>query len=98
MNDREVATVLHALRSLLDDEREANTCDHFEDVEPLSVDEIDSLYERINLAPAGPRKVTVWSLTSNLVDRDGWENIGNCRLHRSACGFCRLERSLLQDR
>jgi len=51
LNDREVATVLHALRSLQFG-CNSDECDHFDDnVEPLNSDEIDALCERINLAP-----------------------------------------------
>lgn len=76
--DRELATVLHALRMLQEyrENREpgmllgcfheesrrvvpheawaTNSCDHFEDCEPLTVEEIDTLCESINLAPTTP--------------------------------------------
>ena len=73
-NDRELATVLHALRCLQELRQKlcgtpadpgctfsehygclsktSTACDHFEDVEPLTVAEIDALCERLNLGPA----------------------------------------------
>ena len=75
MNDREVATVLHALRSLQFG-CGSEECDHFEDVEPLNTDEIDVLCERINFAKHisnGTRTITVWTLTGTLVDTHGRE-------------------------
>jgi hypothetical protein len=67
-NDRELATVLHALR-LYQDVRmygrerspeygcsDQTGCDHFEEVPPLSVEEIDALCERLNLGPEKPKE------------------------------------------
>jgi hypothetical protein len=48
LNERELATVLHALRSL--QEHDACKCegDHFSNAEELTAEEIDDLCERIN--------------------------------------------------
>ena len=53
LSDRELATVLAALRywqqDLADNEEEGPICqEHFEEVTPLSVAEIDELCERLN--------------------------------------------------
>lgn len=69
MGDREVATVLHSLR-LMQLGCNADSCDHFDEVEPLSSHDIDVLCESINLAPA-ERTITVWSVTSNLISNSG---------------------------
>ena len=75
-DDRELATVLHALRCLQEFRQKlsgtpadpgctfserygclskpSTACDHFEDVEPLTVEEIDALCERLNLTPQPP--------------------------------------------
>jgi hypothetical protein len=51
LNDREVATILHALRLFQDDRHKGDCegCDHFAEVKPLANDEIDALCESINL-------------------------------------------------
>ena len=78
MNAREVATVLHSLRSLQLG-CDAQACDHFADVAPLNRDEIDGLCDRINFAPKNvttlPRTITVWCLTSHVSDTDGREGL-----------------------
>lgn len=51
-SDREIATILHALRKVQDPANCNHVCDHFEEVEPLSGDEIDALCEAINLGGA----------------------------------------------
>jgi hypothetical protein len=52
LSDRELATVLAALRYWQDEMRPGDVplCypEHFEDVTPLTTDEIDSLCERLN--------------------------------------------------
>lgn len=51
LTDRELATVLAALRYWqidLDANNGVPICEHFEDVTPLTVDEIDELCERLN--------------------------------------------------
>lgn len=53
LSDRELATVLAALRfwqrALAENEDEAPVADHFvEDIRPLSCEEIDELCERLN--------------------------------------------------
>ena len=70
-NDRELNTVLHALRSLQErrepvengciaaddmDPQGGSSCDHFEEVQPLNNKEIDALCERLNLAPEQPQE------------------------------------------
>ena len=53
-NDRELATILHGLRIIQAEGRiegcSAADCDHFDEAEPLTNDEIDALCERLNLA------------------------------------------------
>lgn len=63
-NERETATVLHALRRLqMGSTPEEDACDHFEDREPLSDEEIDALCERINFdddsSLSAPRAATI---------------------------------------
>ena len=61
-NDRELATVLHALRhyqerrygtagGCVESDESGLLCDHFEEAKPLGRVEIDALCERLNLAP-----------------------------------------------
>lgn len=68
LNERETATVLHALRAMQDHLQYGNGiqrcdeqkgCRHFDGVEPLTVDEIDDLCERLNffdVAAKAPRR------------------------------------------
>lgn len=54
LNDRELATVLHALRLMQELESDERccldlACDHFKDFEALDSAELDSLCERLNL-------------------------------------------------
>ncbi len=56
LRDRELATVLSALRywqqDLADNETEGPISDHFDDkITPLSAEEIDELCERLNCGP-----------------------------------------------
>ena len=56
LSDRELATVLAALRhwqqNLADNENEIPVADHFDDqITPLTVEEIDDLCERLNCGP-----------------------------------------------
>jgi hypothetical protein len=62
-NNRELATTLYALRELQGEMHETNDVlaemkdsPHFEDCEPLTEDEIDTLCERLNLGPEQPPK------------------------------------------
>ncbi len=49
MTSREVATVLHALRTLQDGSiKERDACEHFESCTPMDHSEIDALCESIN--------------------------------------------------
>ncbi len=51
LSDRELATLLAALRYWqqdLTESEEGPISEHFEDVEPLTVEEIDDLCERLN--------------------------------------------------
>jgi hypothetical protein len=48
LSDRELATVLAALRLAQQDRAGLESMPHFEDVEPLSNEEIDELCERLN--------------------------------------------------
>jgi hypothetical protein len=48
LNDRELATVLAALRTAQEDRPIFEQMPHFEDVEPLDDDEIDALCEELN--------------------------------------------------
>ena len=48
LTDRELATVLHALRKLQDTANCNYVCEHFDEHEPLNDDEIDELCERLN--------------------------------------------------
>jgi hypothetical protein len=53
LNDKEMATILHALRVYqlaleVGDNPQEDGCDHFEDCSPLSILEIDTLCESIN--------------------------------------------------
>ena len=51
MNSREVATILHALRSLQDGPtNERDACEHFESCTPMDEAEIDTLCESINFS------------------------------------------------
>lgn len=51
-NDREIATILHGLRMIQCEGRiegcAAGDCEHFDDVEALTTEEIDALCERLN--------------------------------------------------
>ena len=66
-NDRELNTILHALRMMQDYRRHGQNplcddlhgCDHFEEVQPLEDEEIDALCERLNLAPEQPQENTL---------------------------------------
>jgi hypothetical protein len=52
VTERELATVLHALRVVQDGPvQESAACDHFEDVPELTNPEIDQLCERIGSGP-----------------------------------------------
>jgi hypothetical protein len=57
LTDREIATILAALRNWQIDGLNEDLVDtfsgHFEDHEPLSDDEIDALCERLNFADGG---------------------------------------------
>jgi hypothetical protein len=50
LTDREVATILHALRIFQHDGpgAEAGSCDHFEECQPLTNSEVDALCKSIN--------------------------------------------------
>ena len=58
-NDRELNTILHALRKMVDPTNCTYCCDHFDEVEPLNEDEIDALCERLQLAPEKPQENTL---------------------------------------
>lgn len=55
LTERELATVLHGLRTLQCGGRiegcAAGMCEHFDDAEPLTDEEIDDLCERLNFGP-----------------------------------------------
>jgi hypothetical protein len=63
-NDRELATVLHGLR-LIQEQANGHAdcsfayCDHFDEAEALTDDEIDALCERLNLGDGKPNRVVV---------------------------------------
>lgn len=61
-NHRELATILAALR--LFQEQRPNT-EHFEEVEPLNNDEIDTLCERLNASPAEELSEAINDAVSN---------------------------------
>lgn len=48
--NREIATILHALRVFQLGHHEIPVCDHFEDYSPLTPEEIDTLCESINFS------------------------------------------------
>jgi hypothetical protein len=54
LNSRELATILHALRSMQSNLRDdipdacSESCEHFTDADPLTSDEIDVLCENLN--------------------------------------------------
>lgn len=58
LNERELATVLHALRKLVDPMNCNYVCGHFDDVKPLNDEEIDELCERLNCG----EEVQEWKL------------------------------------
>ena len=50
LNEAELATILHALRKLVDPMNCNYCCDHFDNVDCLTDEQIDELCERINVA------------------------------------------------
>lgn len=56
LTGRELATVLHALRKLQDPTNCNHCCEHFDETEPLTAEEIDGLCERLNCSTLKPEE------------------------------------------